>query len=257
MTGTYSNMATKASDKLTATVSVAFSVSKERVEKSENAEATIAAINQIALEKNKLATQLRDEGKVAEAAKLFGDNAAILKSYGDRLNCVELQENAAGNYRAQTNAASTSDLWELERKNLRNNQRVIESPGKQGLQEINEKSTRKMQCPGSSPGHFFNYPIWTLRLKLRLIAVLVLLVVAPVALLGWLGRLAAEGERETVRRNFRKCSPHGWMTPRKPLPRSFKNANACWQKRWTRRQSQRFRTPVKKSPRSSPRPCAR
>ena len=39
-------------------------------------------------------------------------------------------------------------------------------------------------------------------MKLRLAAVLILLVVAPVALLAWLGTLVARGEREAVRRKF-------------------------------------------------------
>src|SRR5206468_1508111 len=64
VTGTYANLATKSSDKVTSTVSVAFSTSRERVEKSENRDALIACVEQIALEKNKLATELRDAGKI-------------------------------------------------------------------------------------------------------------------------------------------------------------------------------------------------
>ena len=127
VTGTYANMMTKAADKLSSTVSVAFSKSKEVVEKSENPTVIIAAVDQLALEKNKLATQLRDAGKVAEACTLFGENAAVLQSYGDRYNSTALRDNADGNRRSQKNLAP--NLWEAERKNLRNDQRVIESQG--------------------------------------------------------------------------------------------------------------------------------
>ncbi|MEI6231424.1 MAG: VWA domain-containing protein [Planctomycetota bacterium] len=127
VTGTYANMATKAADKVTSTVSVAFSVSQEKCEKSENRDALIAAVDQIALEKNKLATQLRDAGKVAEASKLFGENDRVLKAYGEKLNCATLIENATFNANSQLNL--DPKLWDAERKNLRNNQYQIESQG--------------------------------------------------------------------------------------------------------------------------------
>ncbi len=127
VTGTYANMATKAADKLTSTVSAAFSSTRERVENSENREALISVVEQIALEKNKLATELRDAGKIDEASKIFGENEAVLRSYGDRLKCDDLLINATRNGRAQKSL--TPDLWETEKKRLRNNQQMDETQG--------------------------------------------------------------------------------------------------------------------------------
>ena len=125
VTGTYANMSTKAADQLTSTVSIAFSSSKEKADKSDNREAMIAAVEQIALEKNKLATQMRDEGKIVEASKVFAENAAVLNRFGDKYSSQNLRDHAGYNSRAQLNVAP--GLWEAERKNLINNQDVYQN----------------------------------------------------------------------------------------------------------------------------------
>ena len=67
---------------------------------------------------------LRDAGKIDEASKVFGENEAVLRSYGDRLKSDDLLINASRNGRAQRNL--TPDLWETEKKRLRNNQLMDE-----------------------------------------------------------------------------------------------------------------------------------
>ncbi|MEK6249718.1 MAG: VWA domain-containing protein, partial [Planctomycetales bacterium] len=64
VTISYANMETKTTDKLSSTVSVNFSDSVAEIENNANTVVCTACVLQIASERNKLATQLRDEGDI-------------------------------------------------------------------------------------------------------------------------------------------------------------------------------------------------
>lgn len=83
----YANMATGDVDKLRQSVNVSFSESPDVVKTRTNADVMVAAVQQIGMEWNRQAIQLRDEGKVEEARKRgslaipwFLDNAFMYDS---------------------------------------------------------------------------------------------------------------------------------------------------------------------------------
>ncbi len=123
-TVSYANMATRATDTLAGTTSVRFSDSAAEVEGGVNRDVMIAVITQTAVERNKLAVELRDKGRVEEARALLTDNAAFLKG-----NAAKFESKELGGY-SVLNAKDAGNLdeanWNRQRKDMRYNQRSAE-----------------------------------------------------------------------------------------------------------------------------------
>jgi len=73
-------------------VSATFTDSPQLVEKKTNATVMTAAIEQLAVKKNKLAVKLRDEGKIKEARKLLLDNANQLAEEAAKYESKSLEK---------------------------------------------------------------------------------------------------------------------------------------------------------------------
>ena len=118
----YVNMATETTDKLTSAVQVKFSDSEEAAEKDVNKEVLAACVIQIANERNRRATELRDAGEVAEAKKLLLLNADYLDNNYKVLGLPELK------LRCELNGLQAEKLeskdWVGNRKIMREQQNL-------------------------------------------------------------------------------------------------------------------------------------
>jgi Ca-activated chloride channel family protein len=125
VTASYANMMTRSTDTLSATTSVRFTDSPAEVERSVNREVMIAVVTQTAVERNKLAVELRDKGRIEEAHAALTDNAGYLKHNASRLDSVAL-----GVY-AERNVVDAKNLddanWGRQRKDMRYMQRSSEA----------------------------------------------------------------------------------------------------------------------------------
>ena len=120
VTVSYTNLATKAAEKLTAAAAVTFTKSKERAKDATNNDVMIAVVEQISINTNVQAVALRDAGKVQEAQRMLISNAAYLSSNAAAFGSARLRALAAFNRR---NSARLSEKdWALERKAMRADQ---------------------------------------------------------------------------------------------------------------------------------------
>ena len=126
----YANMETKATDRLTASVSVNFDPSEEVVERKTNVEVMTECVLQIANDQNILATALRDKGDIDGARRLLLMNARNLESYGYTYDSEALRR------RSETNAVQASSLegpgWARTRKGMRQDQYIDASQQRPG-----------------------------------------------------------------------------------------------------------------------------
>lgn len=113
----YKNMFTETTDKLSSSVQVKYTDSKELVEKDINKTVLASCVIQIANERNRLATECRDRGDVKGAESLLQGNAMLLNDNYDRLKVPELKQ------RADDNTAQAMQLgdgeWNRGRKMMR------------------------------------------------------------------------------------------------------------------------------------------
>src|SRR5437899_11992806 len=90
-------MATKNSDAIRRSASARFSDSARVVEENTNAAVMASAVEQIAIDNNKLAVALRDKGKIEEARTVLNDNAAYLSESAKKYNAPELEKYSTSN----------------------------------------------------------------------------------------------------------------------------------------------------------------
>ena len=117
---TYKNAVTETTDKLTSSVQVKFTDSKEIAEKSINKEVLASCVLQIANQRNQEATLIRDRGDIAGAERLLKDNGSYLESNYRRLGVPELKSRAVDNMQ-QADKLSDKD-WNVNRKSMRGKQ---------------------------------------------------------------------------------------------------------------------------------------
>jgi len=126
----YVNMASKNPDKIARVASTRFTGSASLVESSTNATVMTSAIEQIAVERNKQAVLLRDQGKIEEARKVLLDNAAFLSENAVKYNSKELEDYKGKNRKDADNLAPA--VWESQRKAILSEQNVRQSQQGQG-----------------------------------------------------------------------------------------------------------------------------
>jgi len=126
----YVNMASKNPDKIARVASTRFTGSASLVESSTNATVMTSAIEQIAVERNKQAVLLRDQGKIEEARKVLLDNAAFLSENAVKYNSKELEDYKGKNRKDADNLAPA--VWESQRKAILSEQSVRQSQQGQG-----------------------------------------------------------------------------------------------------------------------------
>ena len=126
VSATYSNMATHSVEKLQATVSANFSVSKEAVDNAEDKKVMASCIAMVSVGNNIMATALHDQGKVEEAKKVLLDNEEFIRGNNSRLDSEDLRKLEDVNKQNRKDM-SDPEHWSAGRKNMRHAQSVGES----------------------------------------------------------------------------------------------------------------------------------
>lgn len=112
----YKNMLTQTEEKLTSSLAVKFTSSKELAAGDVNKEVMESCVIQIANERNREATRLRDEGKIDQARELLESNAGYLSKQASVFELSRLQTRAAEN---SAQAKSLADPnWSQNRKRM-------------------------------------------------------------------------------------------------------------------------------------------
>jgi Ca-activated chloride channel family protein len=129
------NMGTKTAEKITRSAMARFTRNPNLVESSTNAPVMASAVEQIGVEKNKLAVSLRDQGKIEEARKVLLENERYLSTNAAGLKVPELADYA----RSQAADAANLDpeTWERQRKDMLMQQNTV--VGQQGGRGVNRK----------------------------------------------------------------------------------------------------------------------
>ena len=117
VTVSYANMATRTTDRLTSSVAVRFTDDPKTVAKSENRDVMVAAVEMVATQNNRLALDLRDQGKVQEAWDVLTGNVSFLNSNALRLDSERLKDYAIANNDDAKNLDETH--WKAQRKRMR------------------------------------------------------------------------------------------------------------------------------------------
>jgi len=116
----YLNMQTKTTDRLSSAIGVRFTKSKEKVVAEANNDVQVAAVTQVAIANNIVATELRDKGKVKEAKKAFVANGEYLRRNSTVLDSERLRVRADENDAAGKNVDDVN--WKAQRKLNRDQQ---------------------------------------------------------------------------------------------------------------------------------------
>jgi len=126
----YINMASRNSDKIARTASARFTSSANLVDGNTNAAVMASAVEQIAVERNKLAVTLRDQGKIEEARRVLLDNATFLSENARKYNSKDLEEYVGKN--KQDADRLDPAVWEAQRKAILDEQNVRSTQQGQG-----------------------------------------------------------------------------------------------------------------------------
>ena len=89
-----------------------------------------SAVEQIAVERNKLAVTLRDQGKIEEARRVLLDNATFLSENARKYNSKDLEEYVGKN--KQDADRLDPAVWEAQRKAILDEQNVRSTQQGQG-----------------------------------------------------------------------------------------------------------------------------
>jgi Ca-activated chloride channel family protein len=117
----YANMLTRTTDELASTLSVRFTESKEIVQSNTNQEVMVSCVLQKATDTNRLATNLRDKGKLAEAKQVLLDNGRYLERNATRWNSTQLGDYASEQKLDILNLDDDAKYY-LRRKQMRSSQ---------------------------------------------------------------------------------------------------------------------------------------
>ena len=120
----YANMETKTTDTLKSELAVRFTENEEEVVAKTNTKVMADAVLHVATAVNKQALKLRDDGKVAEAKKMLGDNVIYLRVQAKKLDSPALSK--YGDYNSRSAKNLDDDVWDHERKLMREEQMKIE-----------------------------------------------------------------------------------------------------------------------------------
>ncbi len=105
-------------------VEVTFTDSEDLVKRNTNGLIMASVIEQVGVEENKKAIQLRDEGKIEEAKDVLDRNAQMLLEGAKQYDSEELQVYYEKNVEAKKNIADEDD-WKRQRKVMREEQYQI------------------------------------------------------------------------------------------------------------------------------------
>lgn len=126
----YVNMATRTPDRISRAASARFTGSASLVDSNTNPAVMASAIEQIAVERNKTAVSLRDQGKIEEARRVLLDNASFLSENARKYNSKELEEYVGKNKEDAANLDPA--VWDVQRKAILSEQNTRQTQQGQG-----------------------------------------------------------------------------------------------------------------------------
>lgn len=116
----YGDMNTHTTQEWVGSTGVTFSADEKRVEANTNARVMVDVVEQIAIERNKMALQLRDQGETQKAEEMLKINVSYLKEYGGKYQSRKLDEYAEDNRKDADNLDENN--WTRQRKSMRASQ---------------------------------------------------------------------------------------------------------------------------------------
>ncbi|HSN53096.1 MAG TPA: VWA domain-containing protein [Candidatus Sulfomarinibacteraceae bacterium] len=102
-------------------VAAGYSADPEAVAAREDPEVMVAVVEQVATERNRLALDLRDEGRIAEAQSLLLANTAFAQQAAEKYDSQVLADVAAEN-EADAETIVKQEEWQQQRKSMKENQ---------------------------------------------------------------------------------------------------------------------------------------
>ncbi len=114
VTAEYANMITETTDRLASSVEVRFTDNEKAAEEAINKDVLAACVIQVANERNRMATQMRDAGEIEAAKKELESNAKYLDKYFHKLGVRELEERKLRNSIQAENLSP--EKWNAGRK---------------------------------------------------------------------------------------------------------------------------------------------
>ncbi len=114
VTVSYHDLLTGSQATLRGGASVTFTGSQAAVERASNREVMVAVVSQVGVERNEVATALRDDGKIEDARKAFRANSVYLKKEAEKYDDSRLGLDADANYEASERLDDKA--WNKERK---------------------------------------------------------------------------------------------------------------------------------------------
>lgn len=120
----YQNLKTREHDQVVQSVKAYLTTDAEQAQKSINKDVMASVVEQLAVERNELATALRDKGQIAKAKQVLLDNAEYLRSNSGTLDAPALMDYAVQNDQ-QAMTVSDEETWDTTRKSMREGQSVL------------------------------------------------------------------------------------------------------------------------------------
>ncbi len=121
----YSNMATSSSDTLSSTVRARFTADKSEISRRRDREVMVRAVQLVSNEQNRMALQLRDQGKQQQAQQILQDNAAWLDMNSVTYGSAKLKDLKRQNEEDARNL--TPGKWKKRRKVMRREQHRMDA----------------------------------------------------------------------------------------------------------------------------------
>jgi len=116
----YRNMDTDIMERFSSMITATFTESPQQVEENTNTVVMTAAAEQLAVETNKLAVELRDKGKIKEAQRVLLDNAHFLAEEAAKYGAKSLEKLKDINLDDAENLEEEN--WVKQRKSMRRQQ---------------------------------------------------------------------------------------------------------------------------------------
>lgn len=120
----FRELGTRSDQQLRGSTQASYSASASAVEARQNREVMVAVASQIAAERNKVATALRDEGKIEQAREAFRQNKVYLEQKSVELAAPALRDEAKASSEAEASVADEAQWNRARKKQMESNVQV-------------------------------------------------------------------------------------------------------------------------------------
>jgi Ca-activated chloride channel family protein len=120
----FRELGSRSDQQLRGSTQASFSASASAVEARQNREVMVAVASQVAAERNKVATALRDEGKIEQAREAFRQNKVYLEKKAEELAAPALRDEAKASSEAEASVADEAQWNRARKKQMESNVQV-------------------------------------------------------------------------------------------------------------------------------------